>query len=52
MGVVVTIAGGVALLSQPARVWVANAPATIQSIQQNFRGSTLSTCVAWSSRFA
>jgi len=37
MGVVVTIASGAALLSQPARVWVANAPATIQSIQQKFR---------------
>jgi predicted PurR-regulated permease PerM len=35
--VVVALAGGVTLLSQPARDWVAKAPATIQTIQQRFR---------------
>jgi AI-2E family transporter len=37
IGVIATVAGGVALLSQPAGDWVAKAPATIQSIQQRFR---------------
>ena len=31
------VAGGVSLLAQPARLWVANAPATVQSLQQRFR---------------
>jgi len=35
-GVVVALAGAVALLAQPAGDWVANAPATIQTIQQQF----------------
>jgi len=35
--VVVALAGGVTLLSQPARDWIAKAPATIQTIQQRFR---------------
>lgn len=35
-GVVAALAGTVALLSQPAGDWVANAPATIQTIQQRF----------------
>lgn len=35
--VVVALAGGVTLLSQPARDWIAKAPATIQMIQQRFR---------------
>ena len=35
--VVVAVAGGVTLLSQPARDWVAHAPVTIQTIQQRFR---------------
>jgi len=34
---VVALAGGVTLLSQPARDWIAKAPATIQMIQQRFR---------------
>lgn len=37
IGVIATVAGGVALLSQPAGDWVAKAPATVQSIQQRFR---------------
>jgi predicted PurR-regulated permease PerM len=37
MGVVVAMGGGITLLAQPARDWVANMPATIQSIQQRFR---------------
>jgi predicted PurR-regulated permease PerM len=34
---VAALAGAVTLLSQPARDWVAKAPATIQTIQQRFR---------------
>jgi predicted PurR-regulated permease PerM len=37
LGAVVGLLGGaVTLLAQPARNWVANAPATIQSVQQRF----------------
>lgn len=35
--VVVALAGGVTLLSQPARDWIAKAPATIQTIQKRFQ---------------
>lgn len=35
--VVTALAGGVTLLAQPAQDWVANAPATIQTIQQRLR---------------
>lgn len=31
------LAGAVTLLAQPARNWIANAPATIQSVEQRFR---------------
>jgi predicted PurR-regulated permease PerM len=34
---VVALAGGVTLLSQPARDWIAKAPATIQTIQKRFQ---------------
>ena len=35
--VVGTFAGGVTLLAEPARAWVAHAPATIRTIQERFR---------------
>jgi predicted PurR-regulated permease PerM len=38
VAVVGLLAGAGSLLAQPARNWIANAPATIQSIQQQFHG--------------
>jgi predicted PurR-regulated permease PerM len=37
LGMVVAMGGGITLLAQPARDWLANMPATVQTIQQRFR---------------